>query len=189
MKTALSGAASVSAHSSNPIHYAPSPSIGSEASIRVGARIPDMATIEMMSNLPRLDDDADVGRVSEHTVRRDNQPDIAFVGTLKASAAPENRGQGRWREYRVYETKSGNLVLSRIGRSMLEGERDKFEALVYKRAMALLVDSQMSYRLDGEHALFPTKSRKEVLVAYFGYDELAKELYRKLGINTAETID
>jgi hypothetical protein len=189
MASAHSGAASVSAHSQNPIRNIVPPSFASRAESRVGVRIPDMATIEMQSALPRLDDDKDVGNLLQHTVRRDEQPDIAFTGTLLASAAPEFRAQLRWREYRVYETKGGNLVLSRIGRSVKGDERDRFEAKVYKRAAALLVDDGGNYRAEGDSVLADTKSRAEVLTGYFGFDELAKELYRKLGVKTETTID
>lgn len=153
-----------------------------------------MATIEMQSQLPKLDDDADVGKLREHTVQRDDEPDLKFTGTLKASAAPEFRAQQRWREYRVYETKAGHLVLSRVGRSIKEGERDKFEAHIFKFKPQALIIGNPSYVAAGADKNYANffvdgKEMKDVLTEYFGFDELAKELYRKLGVSTEQTID
>lgn len=151
-----------------------------------------MATHEMLISLPKLADDGDVGKQREHAVRRDDQPDIAFTGTLKASAAPPNRGQERWREYRVYETKAGHLVLSRVGRSVRDGERDKFEAQIFKRNQALLIGDTTYVPADvsgGTNFFTEGKPMKAVIVDYFGFDDLAKEIYRKLGVSTETTLD
>src|SRR6202034_4125844 len=44
--------------------------------------------IKMQSRLPVLDDDPDVGVQKEQIVIRDGKADLAFTGTLLASAAP-----------------------------------------------------------------------------------------------------
>jgi len=46
------------------------------------------AKIKMQSRLPVLDDDPDVGIQKEQLVIRDGKADLAFTGTLLASAAP-----------------------------------------------------------------------------------------------------
>src|SRR6266404_3907857 len=94
-------------------------------------RIPEMATIEMADALPRLPDDDLVGVEMNHIVIRDGEPDLKFRGTLKASVASESARNGRWRELRVYKTAAGKKVFSEIGRSALDGERDKFQAAIF----------------------------------------------------------
>jgi hypothetical protein len=48
------------------------------------------AKIRMQTRLPALDDDPDVGVQKEIVVTRDGKPDLAFTGTLLASAAPSS---------------------------------------------------------------------------------------------------
>src|SRR5579862_1421057 len=87
-------------------------------------RIPVMATVEMLTRLPALEDDEDIDIEKDHVVPRDDQPDLKFRGTLLASVASIPRGPPRWHEYRVYRTRGGSFVFSAIGRSLREGERD-----------------------------------------------------------------
>ena len=131
-----------------------------------------MATFEMLNRLPKLDDDDQVGVETEHLVRRDGEPDLRFVGTLLASAAPDFRGQDRWREYRVYRTAGGAYVFSRVGRSVREDELDKFEAQTWTQG-----------------AMFATRTWEEGMTKFFGYDQLAKQLYEKLEVDTAERLE
>jgi hypothetical protein len=131
-----------------------------------------MATFEMLNRLPKLDDDDQVGVQMEHLVRRDGEPDLRFEGALLASAAPDFRGQDRWREYRVYRTAGGAYVFSKVGRSVLEAERDKFEADMWK-----------------ENPIFPQSTWEDRMTRFFGYDQLAKQLYEKLKVDTAERLE
>jgi hypothetical protein len=137
-----------------------------------------MATQTMWQQLPKLDDDDDVGVVKEQVVIRDGEADLKFRGTLLASAAPTFRGQDRWREYRVYRTAGDKYVFSKIGRSMLEDEVDKFEAQSWPNTWAPV------FKVSGKQPEW-----KDAVVAYFRFDPVAKELYRKLGIESAERID
>lgn len=139
-----------------------------------------MATPEMVQRLPRLDDDCDIGIEKEHTVPRDGSPDLKFRGTLLASAAPEYNNQNRWREYRVYRTRSGRYVFSSIGRSLMDGERDKFEATPWPYST-----SNASNKVGEE----TREQFANALTNWFEFDQVAKELYRKLKIDTAEHID
>jgi hypothetical protein len=133
-----------------------------------------MATEGMWSRLPELDDDDDIGVEREHLVPRDDQADLKFSGTLLASVAPSDAPRGRWKEYRVYRTTSGKHVFSSVGRSVLEGERDKFKAEVFSPKSPVAACGQ---------------TWDKACIEFFGYDALAKLLYRKLHIAFEERID
>jgi hypothetical protein len=139
-----------------------------------------MATEEMANGLPKLIDDADIGVQKEHVVPRDGTPDLKFRGALLASSGPAGRyGKDRWREYRVYRTAGGNHVFSRVGRSVYPGERDKWDAQVSPAALPCM-DAP-----NGPTSIHWPASAAE----FFGFDDMAKELYRRLDIDITESID
>jgi hypothetical protein len=137
------------------------------------------AKIKMQSRLPALDDDPDVGVQKEQIVVRDGKPDLAFTGTLLASAAPPSAPKGKWPEYRVYETNAGKHVFSKATRSVFADDKDTHEAEVFDPSPS----SMPSQLLRSARDL--TRSRPltwtDAAVDFFGYDPLAKTLYRKLG--------
>ena len=85
----------------------------------------------MQGRLPALDDDSDVGVQKEHVVIRDGKADLAFTGTLLASAAPPSAPKEQWQEYRIYETNGGKHVFSKVTRSVFAEEQDTHEAEVF----------------------------------------------------------
>jgi hypothetical protein len=89
------------------------------------------AKIKMQSRLPVLDDDPDVGVQKEQNVIRDGKADLAFTGTLLASAAPPAAPKGQWQEYRIYETNGGKYVFSKATRSVFREEQDTHEAEIF----------------------------------------------------------
>jgi hypothetical protein len=132
----------------------------------------------MQSRLPALDDDSDVGVQKELVVIRDGKADLAFTGKLLASAAPPSAPKGQWQEYRIFETDGGKHVFSKMARSVFAEEPDTHEAEVFDPSPSS-VPSQL---LRSAREL--TRSRPltwmDAAVAFFGYDPLAKTLYRKL---------
>lgn len=136
------------------------------------------AKVKMQSRLPVLDDDSDVGVQKEQIVIRDGKADLAFTGKLLASAAPPSAPKGQWHEYRVYETNGGKHVFSKVTRSVYADEQDTHEAEVFDPSPSS-VPSQL---LRSAREL--TRSRPltwmDAAAAFFGYDPLAKSLYRKL---------
>lgn len=133
-----------------------------------------MATREMMELLPKLVDDDCKGVPQERiVVQRDDEKDIAFAGTLLGSVASEIPRNCRWVEYRVYKTRGGKYVFSRIRRSANEGERDEFEAKLYD-------PSDNDYR---------QRTFEHAVQRYFEYGILAKRLYAELGIEAVEEVD
>jgi hypothetical protein len=136
------------------------------------------AKVKLQSRLSALDDDADVGVQKEQIVIRDGKADIAFTGTLLASAAPASAPKGQWQEYRVYETNGGKHVFSKVGRSIFAGEADTHEAEIFDPAPSSVPSQLLRSARD------LTRSRPmtwiDAAVAFFGYDPLAKALYRKL---------
>jgi hypothetical protein len=136
--------------------------------------------------LPALDDDTDVGVQKEHIVVRDGKADLAFTGTLLASAAPSSASKGHWQEYRIYETNGGKHVFSKVSRSVFAEEQDTHEAEVFDPAPTS-VPSQL-LRSARDLARSRPLTWMDAAVAFFGYDPLAKDLYRKLGSQFEEHI-
>ena len=142
--------------------------------------------IGMQSRLPALDDDADVGVQKEYIVTRDGKADLLFTGVLLASAAPTSAPKGRWQEYRIYQTSGEKHVFSKVTRSVLEGENDTYEAEVFDPSPSS-VPSQL-IRSAREMARARPLTWMDAAVAFFGYDPLAKALYRKLSVRFEEQI-
>jgi hypothetical protein len=150
------------------------------------AKAVSKAKLELQSRLPALEDDRDIGVHQEHTVTRDGKADLRFIGVLLASVAPGTAPEGRWQELRVYETDGGKHVFSRTTRNVLEKERDTHEADVYDPAPTSVPSQLMRSARD------MTRQRPftwmDAAVAFFGYDPLAKDLYRKLSVDFEERI-
>jgi len=153
-----------------------------------GSSAPEVSVtkIRMQSRLPALDDDADVAVQKEHVVTRDGKADLRFSGVLLASAAPPSAPKGHWQEYRIYQTNGGNHVFSKVTRTVLEGEDDAHEAEVFDPSPTS-VPSQL-IRTAREMARQRPMTWKDAAIAFFGYDPLAKTLYRKLSVRFEEQI-
>jgi hypothetical protein len=136
------------------------------------------AKAKMQSGLPALDDDTDVGVGKEQVVIRDGKADLAFPGKLLASAAPSSAPKGQWQEYRVYETDGGKHVFSKVTRSIFADEPDTHEAEIFDPSPSS-VPSQL-LRSARELARSRPLTWMDAAAAFFGYDPLAKALYRKL---------
>ena len=136
------------------------------------------AKIAKQRGLPVLDDDHDVGVLRDQIVVRDGKADLAFNGTLIASAAPSSAPKGQWKEYRIYETNGGKHVFSRITRSVFAEDRDTHEAEVFDPSPS----SMPSQLLKSARDLARSRplTWMDAAVAFFGYDPLSKTLYRKV---------
>lgn len=144
------------------------------------------AKVKMQKRLPALGDDTDVGVQKEHIVTRDGKADLAFAGTLIASAAPASAPKGEWQEYRIYETTGGKHVFSKVTRNILAEEQDSCEAEVFEPSPSSMPSQLLRSARDltRSHPLTWT----DAAVAFFGYDPLAKVLYRKLSGEFEERI-
>jgi hypothetical protein len=144
------------------------------------------AKVKLQNRLPALGDDTDVGVQKEHIVVRDGKADLAFTGTLLASAAPPSAAKGHWQEYRIYETSGGKHVFSKVSRSVFAEEPETHEAEVFDPSPSSVPSQLLRSARD------LTRSRPltwmDAAVAFFGYDPLAKDLYRKLGSQFEEHI-
>jgi hypothetical protein len=136
------------------------------------------AKVKMQSRLPVLDDDSDVGVQKQVVVIRDGKADLAFTGKLLASAAPSSAPKGQWQEYRIYETDGGKHVFSKVTRSVYAEDQDTHEAEVFDPSPSS-VPTQL-LRSARELARSRPLTWMDAAVAFFGYDPLSKELYRKL---------
>ena len=145
------------------------------------------AKVKMRSRLPSLDDDADVGVEKEQIVTRDGKADLGFTGMLLASAGPAvPPKKDDWQEYRVYQTNGGKHIFSKVARSILADKDDSYEADVFDPSPSS-VPSQL-IRSARELVHSRPFTWKDAAVAFFGYDPLAKALYRKLSLEFEEQI-
>jgi hypothetical protein len=137
------------------------------------------AKIKMQSRLPALYDDSDGGVQKDQVVARDGKADLAFTGTLTASVAPSSAPKGKWQEYRIYETNGGKHVFSKVSRSVFAEEQDAHEAEVFDPSPSSMPTQLLRSARDlaRSHPLTWT----DAAIAFFGYDPLAKALYKKLG--------
>ncbi len=137
------------------------------------------AKLKMRARLPALDDDRDVGVQKEQLVIRDEKADLTFTGTLIASAASASGSEDSWEEYRIYATSGGKHVFSKVTRSVFVDEPDRHQAEVFDPAPASVPSQLLRSARD------LTRSRPmawtDAAVSFFGYNPLAKALYRKLG--------
>jgi hypothetical protein len=144
------------------------------------------AKVKLQGLLPKLADDLQVGVQKDQVVTRDGKADLAFSGTLLASAAPASAPKGKWQEYRVYQTTGGKHVFSKVSRSVLAEDEDEHEAEIFDPSPS----SMPSQLLRSARDL--TRSQpltwKDAAVDFFGYDPLAKALYQKLGDQFEEHI-
>jgi hypothetical protein len=144
------------------------------------------AKAKRQSRLPSLDDHEDIGAEKEHIVVRDGKPDLVFNGTLLASAAPEVAIKGRWDELRVYQTSFGKHVFSKMNRTIYAEELDTCEAEVFDPDPRSATMQLLRSAHDLTHS--KPKTWKDAAVSFFGYEPLAKELYRKLGDEFEERV-
>ena len=115
----------------------------------------------------------------DQVVTRDGKADLAFTGTLLASAAPPSAPQGKWQEYRVYGTSGGKHVFSKISRSVYAEAKDEHQAEVFDHSPSSVPSQLLRGARDLVH--FEPLTWKHSATEFFGYDPLAKALYRKLG--------
>jgi hypothetical protein len=134
---------------------------------------------KLQDRLPALEDDADVGVQKDQIVVRDGKADLAFTGTLMASAAPSMAPEGQWDEYRVYETTAGKHVFSKITRKVRIKDHDEHRAEVFEPVPSTMTAQIVKSAHDLTHSR--PKEWTDAAVDFFGYDPLAKALYRKLG--------
>jgi hypothetical protein len=144
-----------------------------------------IAKVRMQKRLPALDDDADIGVQKEHIVTRDGEADLRFSGVLLASAAPASAPKGHWQEYRIYRTNGEKHVFSKVARTV-QVEGDTHEAEVFDPSPSS-VPSQL-LRSARELARSRPLTWMDAATAFFGYDPLAKALYRKLSVRFEEQI-
>src|ERR1700722_8059109 len=145
-----------------------------------------MTKATLQDHLPALDDDADIGAQKEHIVTRDGKADLRFTGVLLASAAPASAPEGHWQEYRIYQTDGGKHVFSKIARTVLEKDQDTHEAVVFDPSPSSMPSQLM--RSARELARARPLTWMDAAVAFFGYDPLAKTLYRKLSVRFEEEV-
>lgn len=142
--------------------------------------------LALRERLPSLQDDADVGVEKEHLVTRDGKADLTFIGTLLASAAARCADKAYWQEYRIFHTSGGKHVFSKVTRTVYADENDTHEADVFDPAPPSIPSQILKSAREIAHSR--TLTWMDAAIAFFGYDPLAKVLYRKLNVRFEEQI-
>lgn len=104
-------------------------------------------------------------KMGTFTIEIDNKPNLRFTGELLASVSNSDN-TGRWTELALYKTKGGKYVCHEIARTSwgtLQNERDSFKGKLCETLAEV----------------------KE----FFGYSQLAKELYAEANIDYAIVIE
>jgi hypothetical protein len=156
-----------------------SPATGAKPDKVEAPRNVSESKVRMQGRLPALDDDADVGVQKEQRVIRDGKAVLSFTGTLLASAASPSAPKGEWREYRIYATNGGKHVFSNVTRKIYADEQDAHQAEVFDPSPSSVPSQILRGARDLTRAHPMTWT--DAAVSFFGYDPLAKTLYRKVG--------
>ena len=104
--------------------------------------------------------------MEKHTLARDGARDIRFTGELIAEVSShhyEGPRNTRWTELRLFRTAAGTLVCHEIGRTIWQGETDRYQV----------------HKADTEADL----------IDLVGTGSLAKDLYDSAGIECVDEID
>ena len=96
------------------------------------------------------------------TLYRTNEPDLKFFGETVAEAK-SGEGDGFWKELYLFKTKAGNFVCHEIDGSNWSGCKNEYRTEI-------------------------CKEDKEIK-KFFGYGDLAKELYLAAGLSEEEIIE
>ena len=145
------------------------------------------AKVKLQSRLPALEDDAEIGVEKEQIVTRDGKADLLFMGALLASAAPDLRAQGQ-------VAGIPDLSDQRRQARVLEGRTEACSRRTRtptRPTCSIPHPSSMPSQLmrsAREIARAKPVTWMDAAVAFFGYDPLAKVLYRKLDVRFEEQI-
>lgn len=104
--------------------------------------------------------------MTRYELLNDNEPDVVFDGAKFAEVSSQKHdgpGSQRWTELSLYTTARGKLIAHEVGRTIWEGEHDRFAVHI----------------CEGEADL----------IEALGYGWLAKALYDEAGITHQVTID
>lgn len=105
--------------------------------------------------------------MDKYTLRRDDGADVRLAGERIARVSSydtqRHGGDTRWTELDLYRTAKGKLICHEIGRTIWQGERDRYAVHV----------------CDNEAQL----------ISALGQGWLAKALYSSAGIDAAEEVD
>jgi hypothetical protein len=131
------------------------------------AEIADIMSLCLTDTINDKDKDKDKERMKMKKINLfiDNQSNLRFTGTLinSVDSKDDTKHSGRWTELDLYKTKSGKYVCHQIGKTIWEGEHDRYEGKV-------------------------CENEKEI-IDFFGQGWLAKELYEVAGIDNSIEID
>lgn len=71
--------------------------------------------------------------MKQYNLTRDGERDLRFTGRILADVSSHSyRGdsQNRWTELALYQTKAGKYVVQSVGRTIWEGENNRYSATV-----------------------------------------------------------
>jgi hypothetical protein len=66
---------------------------------------------------------------SQYVLRRDGAPPLRFLGRLITESTSRRNDSTRWTDVSVYRSQSGKWILQTIGRTIWEGEVDRYSVI------------------------------------------------------------
>jgi len=118
----------------------------------------------------RAKDDVTLLPMIDVTLPRAGARNLQFRGVLLAEVESKRDGVPRWTRLSLYQSETAKLVAVECGMSSLDGEKTRFKAWI--------ADAFANVHHQPERWI----------VSKFGWGELAKKLYQKLGIDTVERV-
>lgn len=99
---------------------------------------------------------------------RDGDKDVMFTGELLAKGSSRKNDSTRWTEIRLFKSKAGNYIASVVGRSLWEGEHNRYQVHLCGSSTESVIEA---LREEG----------------HLGW--LAKDVLAEAGIETAEFVE
>ena len=106
-----------------------------------------------------------MSEVKTIVLENDKNPDVEFVGeqiAFSSSKTIDGARSQRWHELRLFKTEGGKYVCQQVGRTIWQGETDRFSVAVC--------------------------DTDEEVKAFFGYSQEAKDLYYDANISATQRI-
>lgn len=104
-----------------------------------------------------------MGHLINYIIKADTGFIIHFAGEIVAKATSRKWRKSRWTELILYKTVNGNFIAHEIGKSLIQGEREKHRAEIC--------------------------TSDEEIINFFGTGRLAQRLYKNADVKLIKIVD
>ena len=107
-------------------------------------------------------------------VVRDGPRELHFTGALLSQSSSFRPSKDRWVEFEIYRTDSGKFVIARVGRTIVDGENDRYWARVSDTAEGVI---ETLYLEDADGVRYLTNVTQRLLEEAARNDEDIKRAF------------